>query len=290
MALLDDLFDSLGYEEKRVAFTVPAFCMPGSKVRSLDVLIPELEKLIIPSTIWVDHFGGSGAVSWNVPKCANMVFNDAWSAITDFYKCFLVRADLDRLIDTLERFPASSRQMWDHCDKTWVDDVDPIVRAAKWFYMTKGSVLQKGKIFGRGLKSRNIRFPGALEPFEELHRVISNFTLESLDVFTLIKDYDSEDTLHFFDPPYIESDQSAYRHTWCKEQMVQLLDLIPNLKGRVAMTHYPNTMLDQRDWSYKRTWSRKSYTEPVSDLGLDGKSGKSARTKNHEEECLYVRS
>ena len=262
------------------------FGMVGAKWRSLEHILPKLP--IHSKSIWAEHFGGTGVISWNVPTCTTMVFNERYSGIVDFYKALQV--DQQKLVTILESFPPHSRTWWTDCKLEWVDEKDVFIRAAKWFYMTRLSVLMKRRAFGRGINSRFMPLHPSLELFSSIHQVLKNFTLENLDALQSAKDYDTEQTVHYFDPPYLGTDQGTYENKWTWDNMKDLLRLIFRLKGFVALSHYPDPRIDEYDWDEKFEWESLVTSEPKVFHKENFKEGKENVTDNTTAtECLWIK-
>lgn len=276
--LLDELMDlhdsdpSNDQKFDRKTMIRAPFGMPGAKFFSLERLLPHLP--VTPKSMWVDHFGGSGIVSWNVPLCANMIYNDRYSGVCNFYR--VVRERPEELIQYLEMMPNHSREEWFYCKNTWVTEKDELVRAAKWYYMVRLSVIGKGQCFGRGieLKATGMQISPFLEVIRKLSYRLKVFTLENLDWRVMCNDYNRPHAVHYMDPPYIGTDTGLYEHKFKREDLLELLATIPQLSGFVALSHYDNEdIAEQSYWDYHVTWQ-----VPVnSETNTENTKGKSDR-------------
>lgn len=253
MSLFDELMGIHGDNTvlKRSEIIRAPFTVVGAKSRSLQHILPKLP--ITPMCTWVDHFGGSGIVSWNVPKCKLMVYNDAYSAYSTFYK--VMREQRDELTAYIESIHPHSREEWGHCRDTWVHETDPVIRSGKWLYMTVNSVLHKRKAFARSLTQKLWDTKNATSYLQSLWPLVRDFVFENLDARQSFKDFDSADTIHYLDPPYVETDQKAYSNQWTWDDMRELLSLISHAQGFVALSHYPDKRIDDAvDWSEEHVW------------------------------------
>lgn len=288
---LNDLFDLDGGDNlvhvDRTVYQRAPFPMPGAKWRSLHEIIPRLP--IRKSSVWVESYGGTGVVSWNVPECKVMVFNDRYSGVVAFYRALKERKE--ELVDYLMSMPPHSREEWIHSRQTWVDETDDVIRAAKWYYMTELSVLGKRAAFGRGLQTRFLPLPDRIKLFDSIHYILQNFYLENLDARVCIKDYDSINAIHYWDPPYVGTDQGTYKHKWTWDDMLDLKRLIPQLEGFIALSHYPDSRIDDWGcWDAKYQWDVKVTAEPMVFMAENQKEGKQDVTElNNATECLWIR-
>ena len=261
---------------------------PGTKWRSLEHILPHLP--IQRKSRWIDHFGGTGVVSFNVPECEVMVLNDRNSAIIDFYRA--VRDRRDELIAYLESFHPASREEWHHARMLWIEETDTVKRAALWYYMVRLSVLQKGHCFGRGLNSRLNPMPESLKLFIPISNKLKAFTIENQDARVLAADFDAPNAVHYFDPPYVGTDQGMYKHKWSWKDMSELLQLIGQLKGYVALSHYPDSRIDEAvDWTHRYEWKIEGNTsEPQVFREENAKAGKeSVMEQNTSTEVLWIK-
>lgn len=267
---MQDLIDEMMFGEHRAQWQKAPFVMPGSKYQDLDNIIPLLP--VTKSSRFVDHFGGTGVVSWNVPTCKEKVFNDRRSSVTEFYKC--LRDHNDEFLAYIDSFHKNCRQEWLECRATWNKEDDPVKRAGKWFYWICMSNLDCGNSFRRQFHPRIDNKKGTIRA---LKARLSNFLIENLDVFTCIKDYDSIRTVHYMDPPYIDVGTSYRGVKWGERELNRLLERIGELKGFVALSHYPSDLIDSQPyWTKAYQWNVR---ETLSNFNKS----------QEKKECLWVK-
>ena len=107
-----------------------------------------------------------------------------------------------------------------------------------------------GYDFGGGMpkKLRN-----AKDEFTEwLCSRLDNVTIENRDALDVISTYDSPDTFHFVDPPYINSDCGHYEGTFDEYCMEKLLLLLGQVKGKFMLTMFPLPMIEE--YANKNGW------------------------------------
>ena len=160
-SFLDDLLDISGDDTRvdKTEFVRAPFSIAGAKSRSLDQILPEFP--FTRHTIWVDEFAGSGCVSWNIPDVKLAVYNDRHAGVCLFYQMLRDRkAELKALLET---FPNHAREAWEEC-RSWPHEKDPLMRAAKWLYLTRGSVLGKRNCWARATKKQPVSGAFLLDP------------------------------------------------------------------------------------------------------------------------------
>lgn len=74
---------------------------------------------------------------------------------------------------------------------------------------------------------------------------LKNVTIESRDALKVIEIYDSSDTFHFIDPPYINSDCGHYEGSFDEYNMDCLLKLLEIIKGKFMLTMFPLAMIEE---------------------------------------------
>lgn len=287
---LNDFFD-LGEEDithvDRTTYERAPFGMPGGKTNSLMHILPRLPV----RRKWVEHFGGSGVISWNRPDTEIMVYNDRYSGVVAFYRCLQSKRYID-LVQRLEHLtPPLSREEWIHARTTWCTETDDIERAAKWFYTIKCSVIGKGQAFARATNSKPpITLPNSLKLFEPLHQKLQGFIIENLDWRVCVKDYDSFDCVHYFDPPYVGTDTGIFEHKFTRENLKELLHCIGNLQGFAALSGYADTDIDACDfWDERISWSVPISSEVMAFTKENNKQKCNRVDYDRAEEVLWLK-
>ena len=81
-----------------------------------------------------------------------------------------------------------------------------------------------------------------------------NVEIFQRDAVDLIKLKDSENTFFYCDPPYVSSDCGHY-DGYTKENFIELLDTLKEIKGKFLLSSYPEPDLmayrDNCKWNYK---------------------------------------
>ncbi len=210
----------------------------GAKDESVKFLLEHLPK----SKVYCEPYGGSGVVLLNKSRCETEVFNDAYSGVTDFYKCLRDPEKLVALVARLE-LTVHSREEFKECLETWENIEDSVERAARWYYMIEASRIH------RGAKFRD-RLPGEINAklphFAAAHERFQGVIIENLEGFKCIQKYDSPDTVFYLDPPYVGARASLYNND-CDQY--RLMDVISKLKGFVAVSSYHCTLYDSIEWN-----------------------------------------
>lgn len=246
------MFDDFEYPEKVSDILKPPFAFPGGKQRSVIHLLPHLPV----ERAWVDVCGGSGVVTLNRPKSKLEVYNDRWSALTDFY--MVIQDDemceqFTGLLDTA----IHSREVWEWAHIAQEDSKDRVKRAFAWYYNIIFSFSSLGRNFGRTTRGSSTlakTLVKKIKRFREIHERFQDIQVENMSLFRCLQEYDDYDVVFYIDPPYYPESPGIYKHTMKKQDHIQMLNLIFELKGFVALSGYENDLYDEYPWDNIESW------------------------------------
>ena len=115
------------------------FCWQGSKVRMLSKIVPLIEKARGDRPVYVEPFGGSGAVI-NVLKPVEIeVYNDADERLADFFRALTDDEAREKMVRFGETFP-QSRAIYDELKRDWIKSPELAKRGFATFYVQSFSV------------------------------------------------------------------------------------------------------------------------------------------------------
>lgn len=199
---------------------------PGGKSRQYG----RIKSLMPDHTCFVEAFGGSGVVTLNKEPSEVDVYNDLDQELVHFF--IVYREAPERLANWLNKVPYSSEQYEDFIDEFYGKaNEDPpedhlpgevitdnlvtgndisynhVRRAGIFFalrYMQFGAKYSGRAGFGRSKVQNGAEtFTNAKERLYEFGGCWNHVSIECCDYAELIDLYDGEDTLFYFDPPYI---------------------------------------------------------------------------------------
>lgn len=228
--------------------------------------------------VYVEPFGGAASVLIRKPKVYAEIYNDLDSEIVNL---FAVLRDVEksaRLVQMLELTPFAR----DEFVQAYQPTEDPIERARRTVvkgYMGFGSaaVTQDSPTAAgggwrssvpTGFRANSNRsgttpakdwsnFPPCLAAICERVRGV---VIENRDATEVMNQHDSEDTLHYVDPPYVHSTRGqrqwryckSYRHEMNEEQHEALIEFLGTLKGAVVLSGYRCDLYDSRLTKWQR--------------------------------------
>lgn len=186
------------------------FRYPGSKSQ----LSPWIIEQFPDHDCYVEVFGGSGAVLVNKNPSYNEVFNDRDGDIVHFFE--VLRTQGEQLVDWLELVPYSRdlHRKWAGQFYAGYRPDGDVERAGRFFYLRYSQFAQKYSD-ASGFSSSTARpcgksFTNARDQLKQFSERLTSVQIENLDYTEIFERYDSEDTLFYADPPYVEEGDDLY--------------------------------------------------------------------------------
>ena len=217
-------------------------------------MLKHILPLIPPHKIYTEAFCGGAAVLFAKRPVDSEIINDINMELTNFYWILKVYyKDLKNEIDkTLH-----SRDMHAHAGhiNAYPYFFTPIQRAwAVWALCKMGFASMMDGSFGydfSGTMAKKVQ--NAKDDFtESLSKRLEHVTIENRNALDVITTYDSDNTFHFVDPPYINSDCGHYEGVFSVQNMEQLLQLLETIKGKFMLTMFPFEMIEE--YANKNGW------------------------------------
>lgn len=245
-------------------------------------LIPEILPLIPKHKMYVEPFIGGGAIYWAKKPSEIEVINDLNNDVVNFYRVFKTKFDeLHKEINcTLH-----SRNLYEKADKIlYYPDKEYSDVEKAWAFWTKCNMS-----FGRSLRVKcgwafdnfgvqeNFMFNLKTIISKDYEKRINLTQIDCSDAIKVIKQRDSENTFFYLDPPYYNSDISAYKG-YTIDNFKELLETCENIKGKFLLSSYLSDLLTE--FRIRNNWNKKDI---VKMLKVSGKHIDKNRIKT---ECL----
>lgn len=216
--------------------------------------------------LYAEPYGGSAAVLLRKERSLLEVYNDMDEEVVNFFRA--MRDDPDRLIRAIELTPFAKSE-WELS----YQETDDLVEAARRFYLRAymsiaGPTAQwntgwrRQKKFSRGTGGESMMTPAAIAFMrtEHLHTVANRFKgvqIERDNALSIIKRYDTPETLFYCDPPYVFETRGrwkdkAYSHEMTDEDHRELADALHQVEGMAVLSGYRCELYDE----LFRTWPR----------------------------------
>ena len=235
-----------------------AFGWYGGKYSHLGWLLPLLPKALH----YCEPFGGSAAVLINREPSPIETYNDIDGEVANFFR--VLRDEKETLIEAIGLTPFS-REEFEKSIHEPTEGLSDLERARR-FYIRARQVrtgLAQTASSGRwahcrltsraGMAGAVSRWLGAVVDLPEIAQRLLRVQIENDDAISVIRRYDSEETLFYCDPPYpheSRGDSNAYEYEMTNEEHQELASVLHNLKGRVALSGYHCNLTDKlyADW------------------------------------------
>ena len=237
----------------------PPFAWYGGKQMLAQWIVAQFP----PHTRYIEPFGGSGAVLMAKPPCAWELFNDLDDGVVGFYRVVQDPDLAPRLQQTAALTPWS-RRLYHQWLRTWPDHPDPVVRAARWWYVQRAAFSGGGQKSTPNSWSINGQTTGDLpakvatwihtwENLPAVHQRWLRVLIEHRDARDLMDRWDAPDVLWYLDPPYDPTQRNPrhrYHHDVTATTHTEWADRFQELRGMVVLSGYPGSypQLEQAGW------------------------------------------
>lgn len=201
--------------------------------------------------IYVEPFGGAASVLLMKQRAYGEVYNEMDGEVVNLFQ--VARDRGEELVQKLRLTPFSRAEFvlsYEPCE----DAIERARRTVVRAYMGFGSAAASGRATGfRANSNRSgttpshdwMNYPDALMAvIERLQGVV----IENRDAVDTILAHDSPQTLHYVDPPYVESSRKSfgsYRHEMSDGQHECLARTLSEVEGMVVISGYRSSLYDE---------------------------------------------
>ena len=238
---------------------------------------------------YIEPCGGMGGVLMQKEPSFCEVYNDIDHHIVNLFEVVRNPAHFKQLEELLHLTPFS-REEWRRCRNTYKSETDAVELARKVYVMLSqgflGSLGNKSWSYGGTKYESSVArtYINGLESLPVIHDRIKHWIIECQDALVVAKKWDSNESLFYWDPPYLKDTRvtfNDYCHEMTVEQHENLLDFITSCKAKVILSGYAHSM-------YVNALENNGFTRidlPTYSRGAksNGKGYDSART-----ECLWI--
>lgn len=180
---------------------------------------------------YVEVFGGAGWVLFSSDRHAKMeVYNDVNGNLVNLFKC--TKYHPEALQKELEYTLMSREQFFDAKEQIDIRGLTDIQRAARFYILVKESFGTDLRSFG--VRSKNIE--NAVDYISIISKRLNNVVIENQDFERILKTYDKQDALFYFDPPYYETEK-YYPDRFALEDHIRLKNAIDGIKGKFILSY-----------------------------------------------------
>jgi len=216
-----------------------------------------------PHRVYVEPFGGGGSVLLQKPRTYSEVYNDTDVEIVSLFRVVRNRGqELKRLLELTPFSRDDYRESFERAE----DELEQARRTVVRSFMGFGSnaLCRDVKSGFRSCSNRSgtipahdwRNYPTALVwIIERLRGVV----IENRDAMEVMSAHDTENTLHYCDPPYVHETRSSrmhghhsYTHEMTDADHEDLAAFLATLKGRVAVSGYECDLYDRLFSGWRR--------------------------------------
>lgn len=204
--------------------------------------------------VYVEPFGGAASVLMQKPRAYAEVYNDAWDTVVDVFRVLRDPDQARELERRLRLTPFARVEFASVTDAALAATPDPIERARMTMlrsFAGFGSASTNGA-HATGFRATSNRsgttpahdwmhFPDCIRAFTAR---LAGVVIEDRDAADVMRQHDTPDTLHYVDPPYVQSTRNmrrgnaAYAYELTDADHEQLAEVLHGLSGMVVLSGY----------------------------------------------------
>lgn len=228
----------------------------GGKQNMLRHILPNIPE----HRIYTEAFFGGGAVFFAKEPAESEIINDLNAQVMNFY--YVCKTDFEKLKNKVEAtvFARSTYSVAMAMYK--VPHLFNQIQQAWAFYVATnmGFGCRIGS-WGMDKYGKRVKaFINKKMNFDEsIPKRLERTQIETGNAIQVIKQYDTSDTFHYIDPPYIETNMGHYQGYSISEYK-ELLNNLTEIKGRFLLSGFPNDILDE--FIHKNGWFVLGYNQP----------------------------
>lgn len=269
----------------------------GGKSRFAKKIVPIISQ--IPHEIFVDCFGGGGNIILSKSPSRCEIYNDIDSGLVNFFK---ILRDPKKSVEFQEklRLTPFSREEFEYCRDNYNPDLeDDVEKARMWFTRIRQSFGGLGVCWAVSKTATNkgdldvAAWISAIERIQDVTTRFRNIKIENKDWENMFDLYDTEKTLWYLDPPYVQDVRSnaQYENDFTNEQHMKLIKRLLEMKGMCILSGYANDIykqLEQTGWGIIQF---DAYSMAFANVGAQNETqGEKEPAKDDFKrvECLWV--
>ena len=251
-------------------------------------MLPHILPNLPEHKAYTEAFCGGAAVFFAKSIAQLEVLNDVNSNLVCFYRMMRLRfSELRALIRATPHSRSQKAKAWDiyrNAASPQKGGPSELERAwAVWCLSAQGFAGRLDSSWGYSKKAGATLVPHTLsrrrDRFSiELQKRLAKVSIECRDALHVLKTYDGPDTLHYIDPPYINTECAHYAG-YTEADYAQLLALLPTLTGHFLLSGYDNVLLCEA--VQKHGWHQLRITRQVAVSGLAKGSRTEVLTANY---------
>lgn len=251
-------------------------------------LAAKLVALMPPHTHYVEpYFGGGSVLLAKDPEGVSEVVNDLNGELTNFWSVLRVPEHFQQFHRLAEATPFSEAEYVRANDVRRIDN--QVWAAWSFFVRCRQSLAGRMQAFAtlsrtrtrRGMNEQASAWLTAIDGLSAVHERLKRVVILNRDALDVIRQQDGPDTLFYLDPPYLHETRATtgeYAHEMTREQHIDLLGLLQNVKGKFLLSGYRSDLYDS--YAYVESWTRHDFDLPNNSAG--------GASKRRMTECVWM--
>ena len=227
----------------------------GRLAERITPLLPRPERHLA----YVEPFAGGASILLSRRPAGIEVINDMNGELVNFFQT--LRDHGDALREYLQNTPYS-REVFEDWRSVDPETLDPLERAARFFYLSRSSFMASGAAGDRkpswaytridDNRARSI-MKVVDDDLLKVRDRLRTVYIEHGDALDVIARFDAPQTVFYCDPPYHPDTRSDGGYADELEDHDELLDTLTSVTGMVALSGYPHESYDRlEDHGWKR--------------------------------------
>lgn len=206
-------------------------------------LAPKIIQHFPEHKCYCEPFGGSAAVLLAKEPSPVEVYNDLDGELVNFFRVLRDPRLSARLRRSLEHTPYARAEF----ELAQQATDDPVEAARRFMVRQRQSFAGKGNEWSystqksqQGVASAVRRWWSGIERLPRVHERLKGVQIEHDDWWRVMRRYDSPETLHFLDPPYLPSlrVEGEYRHELSESDHRGLVARLLTVRGMIVLCAY----------------------------------------------------
>jgi DNA adenine methylase len=212
--------------------------------------------------VYVEPFGGAASVLLKKPEAKIEIYNDLNEDIVNFFRVLREPEKSQKLLYKLKLTPYSRQELVDCSDGVETpDDVEKarrfVVRVSLSFNNNPVATRGFNCSINKGKARRAFYFRNYINNLNNVINRFKNIIIECRNIFYILKQYDTEQTLFYLDPPYLQSarenSSKEYRaYEFDEKQHIKLADALKEIKGMAVVSGYRSELYDRLYVGWRR--------------------------------------
>jgi DNA adenine methylase len=253
-------------------------------------MVAKLLPLLSEHKIYVEPFGGGGSILMAKEPSSVEVYNDLDKGLVTLFRVIRDPEKFGRFYHLAINTPYD-REEWRAC-RDWEKYSDEVVRAWAFFVSVRQNFAGLRTSWGRtitsshrGMAESASSWMAIMEMLPEIHHRLMMVQVENKDFRAILREYDTQETLFYCDPPYIPETRrdGKYEHEMTADDHKELVKILLGLKSKVVLSRYAHDIYEPLE---KAGWERKDWETHCIVAGGTRATKKRVRMKRKGGKCL----